>query len=189
MLVSRCQAQLDQVRAATWLGVGRPQTLDVVEPGRQEMQPRPGVSLSGSLSLCLSQPPGLSPPVLASLHPSTTPGQPVGCPEAATEQLNGPLVPDHTRPLGSLQDKPWQPAGPRASAQRKGKERDTALLPSPTPQPPKDGGTEVHAWGGGGQHIASRHPSRTWSDGGCMVLVACGFHLGKFLLFSRLLGR
>ena len=65
----------------------------------------------------------------------------------------------------------------------------TALLPSPTPQPPKDRGTEVHAWGWG---QAASYPDIPAPHG--QMVAACawwrvGFIWEKFLLFSRPLGR
>lgn len=116
------------------------------------MQPRPGVSLSGSLSLCLSQPPGLSPPVLASLHPSP-PQASLWAARRRQQQLNGPLVPDHTRPLGSLQDKPWQPAGLKGQCPEKGERRGPPLYSqAPPPSLPKMEELKCMRGGGGGQH-------------------------------------
>lgn len=86
--------------------------LSTGEPGRQEVQPRGQVSLSGSLSphlrfsvpllMSVSVSPGaclslsLPLPVSSLPHPQAS----LWAARRWQRQLNGPLVPDHTRPLG-----------------------------------------------------------------------------------------
>ena len=82
------------------------------------------------------------------------------------QQLNGPLVPDHTRPLGSLQDKPWQPAGLKGQCPEKEERRGPPLCSqAPPPSLPKMEELKCLRWGGGGQHriqTSQPHMVRWW---------------------------
>lgn len=133
------------------------------------MHPRPAVSPSVSLFLSQSVSalpmPSLSLPLSS---PPSLPPQPAGCPEAAAV-LNGPLVPDHTRPLGSPRDKPWQPAALKGQLPERRGGRGTACTPKPHPS---------QRWknccaGRGGRAPHPDTPNPMWSEGwtpGCVAL-------------------